>query len=100
MTRTPKAIPSKKPAPPTVRWLLQEVKARFNELVRRVHGERPRHVVVGRRQEMIVVAADEFRRLTAGRTGAELIAALQASPYRDADIETGREQLPVRDARL
>ncbi len=34
-----------------------------------------------------------------GRTGADLIAALQASPYRDVDIEPARFRLsmPVRD---
>ena len=33
-------------------------------------------------------------------TGATLIAALQASPYRDADIEPPRERFPVRDVGL
>ena len=36
----------------------------------------------------------------AGLTGAALIAALQASPYRDIDIEPPRERLPVRDVNL
>ncbi len=31
------------------------------------------------------------------RTGADLIAALQASPYRDIEIEPGRYRLPVSD---
>jgi len=34
------------------------------------------------------------------RTGADLIAALQASPYRDIDIEPERYRLPVRDVSL
>ena len=34
------------------------------------------------------------------RTGADLIAALQASPYRDIDIEPERYRLPVRDFSL
>ncbi len=34
------------------------------------------------------------------RTGADLIAALQASPYRDVDIEPERYRAPVRDASL
>jgi len=34
------------------------------------------------------------------RTGADLIAALQASPYRDIDIEPPRYRLPVRDVDL
>lgn len=32
------------------------------------------------------------------RTGADLVAALQASPYRDLEIEPARYPLPVRDA--
>jgi hypothetical protein len=36
----------------------------------------------------------------AGRTGKALIAALQASPYRDIDIEPRRARLPVRDVKL
>ncbi len=31
------------------------------------------------------------------RTGAELIAAMQASPYRELEIEPARYRLPVRD---
>ena len=34
------------------------------------------------------------------RTGADLIAALQASPYRDLEIEPARHRLPVRDVVL
>jgi hypothetical protein len=34
------------------------------------------------------------------RTGADLIAALQASPYRDIDIEPERYRLPVRGVSL
>jgi hypothetical protein len=34
------------------------------------------------------------------RTGADLIAALQASPYREIDIEPARYRLPVRDVAL
>ena len=31
------------------------------------------------------------------RTGADLIAAMQASPYREIEIEPARYRLPVRD---
>jgi hypothetical protein len=52
------------------------------------------------REEVVVVAAEEFRRLKGDRTGAALIAALQESPYRDIDLEPRRERLPVRDVKL
>jgi hypothetical protein len=32
------------------------------------------------------------------RTGADLIAAMQASPYREIEIEPARYRMPVRDA--
>jgi hypothetical protein len=51
-------------------------------------------------RDEVVVAAEEFRRLKGDLTGAALVAALQASPYRDIDLEPRRERLPVRDVKL
>jgi prevent-host-death family protein len=82
------------------RWLLQDAKARFSELVRRVRAEGPQHVTVHGRDEVVVIAAEEFRRLQGDLSGAALVAALQASPYRDLDIEPRRSRLPVRDVGL
>src|SRR5690349_3827924 len=82
------------------RWRLQDAKARFSELVRRARRDGPQHVTVRGRDEVVVVAAEEFRRLKGDRTGESLIAALQASPYRDIDIEPRRERLPIRDVKL
>jgi prevent-host-death family protein len=81
-------------------WLLQDAKARFSELVRRVRSEGPQHVTVHGREEVVVIAAEEFRRLQGDLTGAALVAAIQASPYRDIDIEPERGQMPVRDVVL
>jgi prevent-host-death family protein len=82
------------------RWLLQDAKARFSELVRRVRTEGPQHVTVHGRDEVVVVAAEEFRRLKGYPTGEALIAVMQASPYRDTDIEPRRARVPVRDVTL
>jgi prevent-host-death family protein len=99
MTRTAKTPPQKPPRAPRQpgRWLLQDAKARFSELVRRVRSEGPQHVTVHGRDEVVVIAAEEFHRLKGDRSGAALVAALQASPYRDLEIEPGRTRLPVRD---
>jgi prevent-host-death family protein len=78
---------------------LQDAKARFSELVRRVHSEGPQHVTVHGRDEVVVISAEEFRRLEGDLTGQALIAALQASPHRELEIEPGREPMPVRDIR-
>jgi prevent-host-death family protein len=82
------------------RWLLQDAKARFSELVRRVRTEGPQHVTVHGRNEVVVIAAEEFRRLKGDLTGEALVAAMQASPYREIDIEPKRSRLPVRDVEL
>jgi prevent-host-death family protein len=81
-------------------WLLQDAKSRFSELVRRVKSEGPQHVTVHGQEEVVVIAADEFRRLKGDRTGAALIAAMQASPHRDVNIEPTRSPMPVRDVSL
>jgi prevent-host-death family protein len=80
--------------------VLQDAKARFSELVRRVRSEGPQHVTVHGRDEVVVVAAEEFRRLQGHRTGQALIDALQASPYPEIDLSPARGAMPVRDISL
>jgi prevent-host-death family protein len=79
---------------------LQDAKARFSELVRRVRIQGPQHVTVHGRDEVVVIAAEEFRRLKGDLTGEALVAAMQASPYREIDLEPRRSRLPVRDMSL
>jgi prevent-host-death family protein len=81
-------------------WLLQDAKARFSELVRLVRSEGPQRVTVHGRDEVVVISAEEFRRLKGDLTGKALIAAMQASPHRDIDIEPGRTSMPVRGVDL
>ncbi|MBP0581715.1 type II toxin-antitoxin system Phd/YefM family antitoxin [Labrys sp. LIt4] len=88
-----------KSAPP-VSWALQHAKARFSELVRRARSEGPQHVTVHGREEVVVISAEEFRTLKGSMTGAALIAALQASPHRDIEIEPERRPMPVREVDL
>lgn len=98
MTRNEKASPTGRGRSnrPPGHWLLQDAKARFSELVRRVRSEGPQHVTVHGRDEVVVVSAEEFRRLKGERGGDALIAAMQASPHRDIDLEPKREPMPVR----
>jgi prevent-host-death family protein len=81
-------------------WRLQDAKARFSELVRRARSDGPQHVTVRGRDEVVVVAAEEFYRLKGDRTGAALVEVMQDSPYREIEIEPGRQRLPVRDVKL
>jgi prevent-host-death family protein len=82
------------------RWLLQDAKARFSELVRRVRSEGAQHVSVHGQDAVVIISTEEYRRLKGERTGEALIAAMQASPYRDINIEPRRDSLPVRDVVL
>jgi prevent-host-death family protein len=79
---------------------LQDAKARSSELVRRVRSEGPQLVTVHGREEVVVISAEEFRRLKGDPTGRELVAAMQASPDRDIDLASARGPLPVRDMSL
>jgi prevent-host-death family protein len=82
------------------RWRLQDAKARFSELVREARERGPQHVSVRGRDEVVVVSAEEFRRLSGNLTGRALVEACRASPHRDLDIAPARRRLPVRDVVL
>lgn len=81
-------------------WVLADAKAKFSQLVRMVHLEGPQHVTVHGRDEVVVIAADEFRRLKGSYSGQALIDALQASPHRQIDITPERIRMPVRSVSL
>src|ERR1700692_4800702 len=86
----PKIPKTRVPRPRSGYWLLQDAKARLSELVRRVHSEGPQHVTVHGKDEVVCISADEFRRLKGDLTGEVLIAAMQAGPHPDIDIEPRR----------
>ena len=81
-------------------WLLQDAKARFSDLVRRVKSEGPQYVTVRGREEVVVISVDEFRKLTSNRTGKVLTAAMQSSPYREMIIDPPRVRARVRSVVL
>jgi prevent-host-death family protein len=92
---------AKRPAPPPGHWLLQDAKARFSELVRRVRSEGPQHVTIHGRDEVVVIAVEDFRRLQGARTGQALVDALQASPHQDIELALAPPvTAPVRDVEL
>ena len=82
------------------RWQLQEAKARFSELVRRAKQEGPQHVTVHGREEVVVIGADDFRKLAGEQTGQALVDVMQQSPHRSMSIEPRRLRMPVRDVDL
>jgi len=82
------------------RGQLQDAKARFSELVRRAKQEGPQHVTVHGREEVVVIGADDFRKLAGERTGQALVDALQQSPHRSTNIEPPRSRMRIRDVDL
>ena len=100
MTRSKNVKANAAPQPPLGRWRLQDAKARFSELVRLAHSDGPQHVTLHGRDAVVVIDANEFRRLKGGRTGQLLIDAIQASPHRNIEIVPRRSVMPVRDVRL
>lgn len=78
------------------RWTLQDAKNRFSELVRIVLADGPRLLTRGQQDAVVVLAADEYERLTRPRES--LLAFLQQSPLADAELEVDRPReagLPV-----
>jgi hypothetical protein len=57
-------------------------------------------VTIHGRDEVVVVSAEEFRRLKGERSGESLVAVMQESPYPDVDLDVGRGRMPVRDVDL
>jgi prevent-host-death family protein len=79
---------------------LQEAKARFSEVVRRAKQDGPQHVTVHGREEVVVIGADDFRRLAGERSGQTLVDAMRTAPSRSARIDPPRLRMPVRDVNL
>lgn len=102
MTRKSSNLAAAAGQPSASRWRLQDAKARFSELVRMAHSSGPQHVTLHGRDAVVVVDADEFRRLQGAQTGQLLIDALQASPHPDIEIEIEprRSAMPVRAVKL
>jgi prevent-host-death family protein len=81
-------------------WQLREAKARLSEVVDRVHREGPQHVTVRGKREVVIVTAEEFRRLKGEITGKALVDLLARSPLREVEIERLSVTSPVRDVEL
>lgn len=98
----PKSTKSRaiRPPRPVGAWRLQDAKAQFSEVVRRATQDGPQHVTVHGREAVVVVGAEEFKRLQGGRTGQSLVDALTSSPYREISLAPERHVLPVRDVLL
>ena len=77
-------------------WQLVEAKNRFSEVVRRALDEGPQRIT-RRGEAVIVIAEDEYRRLSKGRSG--LIDYLLEGPSLD-DVPIERNRAGARDVDL
>ena len=100
MTRTPPIDADRAPPPTRSWWSLQDAKARFSEVVRQAHHDGPQHITLHGREAVVIVDADEFKRLQGQRSGELLIEATQASPHPRVDIAPPRAAMPVRAVKL
>ena len=99
----PPATPMRRASRPKTsnsHWVLADAKAKFSQLVRQVRSEGPQHVTVHGRDEVVVIAVEEFRRLKGASSGQALVDALQASPHRGIDIASKSSPMPVRNVKL
>jgi prevent-host-death family protein len=107
MTRKPRPNTSDKrqKSPPIVNlrenyWRLEEAKAKFSELVRRVKSDGPQHVTLHGEEAVVVVSAEDFQRFEGRLTGEALIAVMQASPLPDVDLGCLGVRSDVRNVSL
>jgi prevent-host-death family protein len=81
----------KKPVPPTT-WQLQTAKARLSEVIRCARTTGPQVVTRQGREEAVIVAIEEFRRLTQRAKQPEsLLQFFAQSPLAEAAIDFKRE---------
>lgn len=65
-------------------WKLEDARNRFSEVVRRAMADEPQLVTRNGRDAVVVVGAEEYRRLTAPRN---LLDFLRESPFAEAVAE-------------
>jgi prevent-host-death family protein len=77
---------------------LQDAKARFSEVVRKAKSEGPQQITVRGREEVVVVAVEEYRRVKGEPTGEVLVKMMQNSPL--GNVEFDRVSTPARTRRV
>lgn len=85
---------------PLRRWALQDAKARFSELVRLAKSEGPQRITVHGREEVVVVAVEEYRRVKGERSGEALVELLRDSPLSDVNLDREQTRGAVRGIEL
>jgi len=71
------------PQPRTGCWGLVDAKTHFGEVVRKASDEGPQHITVHGGEAVVVIAAEDFRRLKEEMTSNAPAGANRVSPHRD-----------------
>ena len=78
-------------------WKLQDAKARFSQLVREALEHGPQRVTLHGKDAVVILSAEDYRRLAPAAAQPSLHALLSRSPLRDLDFERQGVRSPVRD---
>lgn len=81
-------------------WKLEDAKARFSELVRAARSLGPQTVTVRGKASVVVLAVEDYERLSPASGELTLYQLLSSSPLADLDFETKGEPMPVREVVL
>ncbi|WP_456409646.1 type II toxin-antitoxin system Phd/YefM family antitoxin [Oceanithermus sp.] len=79
-------------------WSLQDAKNRFSELARRAEAEGPQFVTRHGREAVVVMSAEEYRRLVAPKE--DLASFLSRSPLAGLELDLERDDSPAREVEL
>jgi len=79
-------------------WQLQEAKNKFSNLVERAQKEGPQVVTKHGKEAVVVLSADDFRKLTRPKTSLRQF--LQKSPLAGIELDISRDKKSPRDVSL
>ena len=78
-------------------WKMEDAKAQFSRVAKLAREIGPQRVTHRGEDSVVVVAADEFDRLSAQRTGADLVRIMAKSPLRELELIAASVRSPVRE---
>src|SRR5215469_1496881 len=81
-------------------WKLQDAKAHFSRVVREALELGPQRVTLHGKDAVVILSAEDYRRLAPAAAQPSLHALLSRSPLRGLDFESASVRSPVRDVEL
>ncbi|MEO0804625.1 MAG: type II toxin-antitoxin system Phd/YefM family antitoxin [Cyanobacteria bacterium J06642_2] len=81
-------------------WKLEDAKARFSEVVRLARDRQPQRVTVRGQEAVVVISAEDFKRLLPLMQQPSLHGLLSQSPLSQLEFEPESARSPVREVEL